>query len=262
LSNETPQFFIDKLSRKIRALSPDLILFTGDFLCYSKIENSKRLSAFLNTLHAPLGCFAIYGNHDYSRFVSVDQNGEYRIIDKNPPAVIKGLKRLLSSVELPKLKKPRDLGIATHSELDELLANSPFKLLHNQTVQITKDGATLNIAGTGEYMLGKCDPSQTFQDYAPEAPGIILAHNPDCVPLLADFPGDIILCGHTHGGQINLPGFRDKFIMIENSRFSRGLNQINNKWVYTSRGIGGVMPFRWFCPPEIVSITLEKQNEA
>jgi len=121
--------------------------------------------------------------------------------------------------------------------------------------------ACLNVCGLGEYSLNKCCPEIAFKTYDVNSPGIVLAHNPDSMPMLMDFPGDIILCGHTHGGQINLPWFWKKFTLLENMQFKKGLFQIHNKWLYVNRGVGSVMPFRWFALPEIALITLEKDNE-
>ena len=111
-------------------------------------------------------------------------------------------------------------------------------------------------------MLGRCLPEQAFSSFDKKAPGIVMAHNPDCVPALESYPGDVILCGHTHGGQINIPGIRQKFIMIENQQFTRGLHQAGEKWVYTNRGLGAVMEFRWGSPPEILNLTLENAHES
>ena len=68
-----------KMTRRINALKPDLILFSGDFLCRSKLENPSRLKAFLESLKANIGCFAVLGNHDYAEYVTVNEKGDYDV---------------------------------------------------------------------------------------------------------------------------------------------------------------------------------------
>ena len=77
--------------------------------------------------------------------------------------------------------------------------------------------------------------------------------------MLTNYPGEIILCGHTHGGQVNLPWIVDKLTLMENPRFKRGLFKEKNKWMHVTTGLGGILPFRWFAMPEIVSITIARE---
>ena len=120
-------------------------------------------------------------------------------------------------------------------------------------------GAFLNVCGLGEYILGRSLPEIAFRDYDSRYPGIILAHNPDATPHLKNYPGQVILCGHTHGSQINLPWFAKKFTLLENPQYNRGLFKISdNKWMYVNRGIGSLLPFRWFASPELTLLTLQK----
>jgi predicted MPP superfamily phosphohydrolase len=101
-----------------------------------------------------------------------------------------------------------------------------------------------------------CTPL-AFQGYDNNLPGIILVHNPDAFTQLKAHPGHLILAGHTHGAQINLPWFRNRFCRLENPRYKRGLFQEDGKMMYVSRGLGAVFPLRFNAPPEIVSMTLE-----
>ena len=55
-----PQSFLDKIKRKIQALSPDMIVFSGDFICYSRLEDKDRLREFLNSLKAPYGNYFVF----------------------------------------------------------------------------------------------------------------------------------------------------------------------------------------------------------
>lgn len=258
LQKNTSERFLNRISRKIRSLNPDLIVFTGDFLCFSNLEESERLSAFLNSLSAPYGCYAILGNHDYQDYVSINSAGDYDRIDLRKATIKKGFKKLLSSIPvLTKKVTETAAKVPTHDNLMQLLRKTPFVTLHNETRLVPIKNSYLNISGLGEHMLGRCIPALAFQKYNEQYPGIILLHNPDGIPLLQGYPGEIILCGHTHGGQVNIPGLREKFMVLEDTRFGRGLFKIREKWAYVNRGIGSAMNFRWFSIPEILLLTIE-----
>lgn len=259
LHRKVPDAFLEKIRYKISKLKPDLIVFTGDFLCYSMLKDSERLHKLLCSLKAPYGCYAILGNHDYAECVSINENGEYDIIDTSSSSLAKGFKRLLTTISLRQIINERAKKVPLHTQLLELLSKTPFKLLHNSSDTISVKNSKINICGLGEYMLGRLNLKETFKNYNPQFPGIILLHNPDGVPFLKNFPGDIILCGHTHGGQINLPWLWRKFTLLENMQYKKGLSKVDNKWVYVNRGLGSAIPFRWFSPPEILLLTLSKQ---
>jgi predicted MPP superfamily phosphohydrolase len=262
LNEKTTDFFLKKLLNKIKKLQPDILFFTGDFLCYSKFPDKERLKDFFDALPtARYGNYAILGNHDYSQFVSTNEEGEYDVQDSQAtkPLITRGLNRLFRATNLKGTVSDRAKKLDFNHELIDFLNNTSFKLLHNETVQIPIGGSFLNVCGLGEYMAGKTAPKEAYKNYNTEYPGIILLHNPDGIPLLKEFPGDLVLCGHTHGGQICLPWIANKFIMIENPQFNRGLVKESNRWIYTTRGVGSVMSFRWFCTPEIVLIELESE---
>src|SRR5690606_22728131 len=106
--------FLRRLTSKILKQSPDIIVFTGDFLCYSKLTNEDRLKKFLNSLSAPFGCYAVLGNHDYESFVSVNEEGEYDVIENSTSTLIKGFKRLFSNVTLTKNMTERAKNVDFH----------------------------------------------------------------------------------------------------------------------------------------------------
>lgn len=253
--------FLQKIARKILACGPDLIVFTGDFLCYSKLEDKERLKAFLKNLHAPLGCFAICGNHDYARYVSINNLGHYDVIDSGNSAISKGFKRLFSKITPKSVVTKEARAVKLHQELQELLQETPFVLLHNSSRQLFCCGEILNIVGLGEYFLGKTNPAEAFADIDQNRPTIVLLHNPDGLHLLQDYRADLILCGHTHGGQVNLPWMWKKFTLLENERFKSGVLQHENKQVNINRGVGSTMRFRWFAMPEISLIALDAKGE-
>jgi len=249
---------LQRIQKKIQALKPDLIVFTGDFLCYSKID--ERLNHFLNSLSAPYGAFAILGNHDYEKPVLVDPaTGDYDTIERKSGNVVAGLKLLVHPLNVTGHTSKSAKQVDFQKDLSHTLAQSPFRLLHNETYQLTVGNSTLNLVGLGEHTLGRNDPETAFQNYNSKAPGIVLSHNPDSIPRLLDYPGDLILSGHTHGAQINLPFLWKRLVLLENCRFKRGLLHEEGKMIYINRGVGSVFKFRLFSPPEITLVTLTRR---
>lgn len=257
-NSEMSDRFLKKMTKKILKNSPDIIVFTGDFLCYSKLQEKTRLKNFLNQLKAPYGCFAVFGNHDYEHFVSVNDEGEYDVIHQRSSTLMKGMERLFSQPLLKSTVTARAKSTQIHFELESLLKETPFKVLHNNHELINIKNTKLTICGLGEYSLGKCLPEVAFKNYDPAYPVVVLSHHPDSFSLLKQYPADLILCGHTHGGQVNLPFLRKRFTLIEHQDLVRGLVEKENKKIYINRGVGSVMNFRWFSMPEILTITLQK----
>lgn len=258
LSYHVPSSFLKKLSRKIKEHKPDIIVFLGDFLCYSKLEDEERLKQFLCSCEARYGCFAVLGNHDYEQFVSINNLGEYDVQGSSAKdSFLRAFKRLFNTINVQGKTTERASQVGLHEPLLKLLKKTPFKVLHNETIAIKINSSSLNICGLGEYMLKKCQPEVAFKNYEKGSIGVVLSHNPDSVSLLRDYPGEIILSGHTHGGQINLPWFWKKFTLMENMEYKSGLKKVDSKWLYVNRGVGSILPFRWFSSPEITLITLE-----
>jgi len=257
LSPQVSDRFLDRLTKKINALSPDIVLFTGDFIDYSTLNDPQRLQKVLSSIEARLGCYASFGNHDYARYVSIDSSGNYDVKSSKRSGIIGGFNRLLTKTTLSGQATDAAKAVPFHEELLSLLKKTPFTLLHNETTQIDLNGDRLNLCGLGDYMLGRCLPQEAFKTYDKNAPGIILSHNPDTLQTLKDYPGNIILCGHTHGGAVMLPGIRRRIILLENPQFVRGKFTIGDKTAYVNRGIGSTIPFRWFASPEILLLTLE-----
>lgn len=253
-----PQKFLDKIVRKIRSISPDIIVFSGDLLCYSDLKDKKRLINFLSSLTAPFGCFFVFGNHDYEKYVSITQDGTYDVIEKqNHSFIIEGFRKLLNPPKKSQGSSKRASSVGLHKELCSLLSDTPFEILENQTRKIPIKGSFLNICGLGDLWLERCKPEKAFANYDTKYPGIVLSHNPDSFRKLKNWPGDIVLCGHTHGGQVNLPFLKNKFIHIKHSGYLKGLIHSKKKKLYINRGIGSHKPFRWFTPPELLLLSLQ-----
>jgi len=118
----------------------------------------------------------------------------------------------------------RDIDAAARARWAEYL---PF--LTNAALPIERDGAQLWIAGVGDPHLGEDNLPAAMAAVPPDAPVILLAHSPEIIMRPLDPRVRLILCGHTHGGQICLPGGRALF---SNTRlllkFAAGRHQLDN----------------------------------
>jgi len=247
-SAATSKKFLDKILKASRDFAPDIVIFSGDFICRAVLENEEKLIQFLNGFSARLGCFAVLGNHDYDAFVSVDNQGIYNVSSKGSSLLKKGLIRLFNPIKLQKKRADKLKEVGKHQELLQLLKKTPFQLLDNETIVLKE----ANITGLGEYMVGDTHPEVAYRNYDAALPGIAIVHNPDAIPQILQYPSQLILCGHTHGGQINVPILWKNFTLIEHQEWCYGEFAFKNKRAFVSRGVGGVVPLRLFSPPELV----------
>ena len=251
--------FLSRLITKTKKFDPDIIVFTGDFICNSKLEDKERLKEFLCSFSAPYGCYYTFGNHDYSGYISRDRQGKCKIYNNKKPLLIKVFKAFFTQKKRKTFCNLKE--ISPHKELTELLSKTPFQSVENKTISIPINGTYLNISGLGDYWAGCCCPEKAFKNYIHEYLGIVLTHNPDSIQRIKKYPGDIVLGGHTHGGQANFPFLVDKFVPLDNKKLRKGLFFCDNKNIFVTKGVGSTFPFRWFAPPELVMITLEIKNE-
>ena len=129
-----------------------------------------------------------------------------------------------------------------------------IRMLLNEYVQLERDGASIYLAGIDDPHYFRADNfDKAASDIPEEAVSILLAHSPEVYRHCAFAAFDVMLCGHTHGGQICLPG---GIPVILNARCPRrygtGAWRYHQLHGYTSRGSGAsVVDARFNCPPEI-----------
>lgn len=243
----TSMELIEKVISFVTTLNPNLILHTGDFVHtgrrdfrellfktlgpnisrfrhYKRLARiySKELGAMLETLTPSHGSYAVWGNHDH----------------------IEGIRTIMRY--LPK-------GIT---------------ILNNNSSFIPNTNSKISISGIDDFRLGKPSITDTVSslkklEVEKDAFKILLNHNPDAFfakdkDLIKEF--NLILCGHTHGGQVCMPGSIAITTQTKSREYYVGLERLGkNTIIYTSRGIGcSGVPFRLFCDPEVVVIRLVK----
>lgn len=135
----------------------------------------------------------------------------------------------------------------------------PF--LDNRALCLERSGEALWIAGVGDPHSGRDCLPEAVQMIPAQVPVILLAHSPEVILRPIDPRVCLILTGHTHGGQICLPGgialYRNAAIPAS---FASGRHQFNDTTLYVSRGIGATrIPVRYGCLPEMTLFTLRSR---
>ncbi|MBF0119930.1 MAG: metallophosphoesterase [Desulfobacterales bacterium] len=134
------------------------------------------------------------------------------------------------------------------------LEDSGIKILLNESVKVQKDGAEFYLAGIDDAHLYSChDIYKALSGVPSKAITILLSHTPETFVEANEAGVDYLVCGHTHGGQICLPGGVHIFANAKCPRkLCSGLWRYKNLLGYTSRGTGSSsLNVRFFCPPEI-----------
>jgi predicted MPP superfamily phosphohydrolase len=140
------------------------------------------------------------------------------------------------------------------------LDDSRLPILRNRGVTLQAGRAKIHLAGVDDVWNGKPDLATTLDETPADALTILLSHEPDYADTVArDGRVALQLSGHSHGGQVRLPGIGAPILPYLGKKYDQGLYRVGQMWVYTNRGIGVVgPPVRINCPPEITKITLTR----
>ncbi|HEU4325115.1 MAG TPA: metallophosphoesterase [Roseiflexaceae bacterium] len=217
----TPQRF-EQVLGQIGA-QPDLIAVTGDFITNARTSNIEAVLPLLVQLRPREGVVAVLGNHDHW----------------SGPALVRGALERHGIAELP---------YAVHT--------------------LRRGAAELHLAGIDDLWPNprRITPLEQARPLIEELAGripsagaaVLLAHEPDVADISAAFGRfSLQLSGHSHGGQVRLPGRGAIILPALGRKYDDGLYQIGDMQLYTSRGLGMVRPqVRLNCPPEVALITL------
>jgi uncharacterized protein len=192
------------------AQEPDLIVLGGDMVDFRAPRDVSPLLAELERLRAPLGVFAIWGNHEYS-----------------------------SVLDLERL------------EVDFAAIGVP--VLVNEGRMVRDD---VYLAGVDTARVGAAAIRSALAGLPDGAACVVASHKPSPIPRMPE-EVDLTLCGHTHGGQVRLPGIGPVLVDEPDSRrFDAGWFRAPGL-AYVSRGLGVArLPIRFNCPAELTMVTL------
>ena len=154
------------------------------------------------------------------------------------------------------------LGSPDVVAIKKLLEKSGISILNNENRKIFQDNNYIYLLGVDDPDSEKDDLSKAIIDTEENIPKILLAHSPDIIDNLRKEKVDLILTGHTHGGQVVIPFIRPFWTPTKNrGKYASGLFKVNDALLYVNRGIGtAAIPIRFNCPPEIAVIELKRKN--
>lgn len=195
-------------------LKPDLVLITGD-LIHHDATALDPVVALLKTFSAPV--VVSFGNHDFGPFRGEDE--------------------------------PFDITLP--EQVENAVTSTGATVLRNKSMPITHADGTLWLVGLDDLWFGDFNPDLAFKDVPTDQPVIALSHNPDTAEMLAPHHPDLILSGHTHGGQIRLPFYGAMRLNVAQPQYDMGLFQLPESQLYVSTGVGYILRMRFNCRPEV-----------
>jgi len=151
------------------------------------------------------------------------------------------------------------LGNHDHWTDAELVTNclrgENITVLINEGFRFSARGASFWLCGVDDYMVGQTDLRSALRGSFPDEIKMLLAHNPKILYRAARASVDLMLSGHTHGGQVKIRNEEKR--ILPRRKFASGLYRRKDTQVYITRGIGTVvLPVRFGCPPEVSLIEL------
>jgi uncharacterized protein len=231
---------VAEIVAETNALVPDLVVLLGDYVAGHRFTTRAigmaELAPELAGLRAPLGVYAILGNHDWWDDPAAQQAGRGPIVAA----------RALKAAGLP--------------------------VLENEAVRLTKGGRPFWLLGLGDQIAllqrgrkrhrGVDDLPGTLAQVTDDAPAILLAHEPEIFPEVPHRVA-LTLSGHTHGGQVRLLGWSPLVPSRYGNRYAYGHVVEDGRHLVVSGGLGtSILPVRLGVPPEIVLVDLGRQPDA
>lgn len=204
----------------VNELRPDLTVFTGDFITVPMFERERFLRKAAETA---VPCAAALGKISGPKYAVL---GNHDAI-ANPPLIVRSLEE------------------------------NDISVMRNQSMPLERGNARIWLAGTDDFLRGMGSIPTTIAGIPKEEATILLEHEPDVADVATNFPVDLQLSGHSHGGQVWIPGVGAPWLPPMSRKYPRGLYRIKNLTLYTNIGIGTIRaPIRLNAPPEVTLITL------
>lgn len=199
----------------------DLTVYTGDLA--EDAAGRRALGPLLQALSPREAAYAVMGNHDHYHYRHATGEGP----------------------------QPNDL-----QPLLRALRKADIAVLNNENTSIF--GGALTVVGVDDPALGLDRVERAFQGVDEHVATLLLAHSPDILLRLGTHRPGLLLAGHTHGGQLRLPGIGALgSVSVLPRRYAMGTYVYDGVQTYVSRGVGtSGAPARLYCPPEVTLIRL------
>jgi predicted MPP superfamily phosphohydrolase len=144
-----------------------------------------------------------------------------------------------------------------HNAVAHALSRQGIQVLRNESVQLRQDDDVVHLVGVDDLWSRVCDLERAFAGLSSSVPSVVLAHNPRTVERLDGRRCDLMLSGHTHGGQVHVPGLGRPTLGRGARRFAAGMYTFQKTHVYVNKGVGFGFRFRFGVRPEVAVLTLQ-----
>ena len=139
----------------------------------------------------------------------------------------------------------------------DALDSHGLPVLRNRCIPIEQGGSRIWLSGLDSIWEGNPDIDLALHGIPGGELVVLLVHEPDFADKAARYPVDLQLSGHSHGGQVWLPGIGAPWLPLFARKYPRGLHRIGPLTLYTNMGLGTIrLPIRLNCPPEVTLFTL------
>ncbi|MBY7006871.1 metallophosphoesterase [Clostridium botulinum] len=166
------------------------------------------------------------------------------------------LKKLNAKIGKYAIYGNHDYGGGAKNIYKNVMEDSGFKILVNDQANVKLDsGKTISILGLDDALLGNPDVEKTARNIKESNYNLLLLHEPDLSDKFVSYNIDLILAGHSHGGQVKIPFLGEIVTPPLAEKYKDGLYNLNtqrNTQLYVNSGIGNTkMPFRFINVPEV-----------
>jgi predicted MPP superfamily phosphohydrolase len=244
------EFFLPRWPERLNGFT---VAMLSDFHYdpYFSVHPLRAAIAMVNRLHPDL--IALTGD-----FVSVPLVGD----ETKAAFAAEPCARLLRQMTAPHglwavMGNHDDATDAEH--VTHALQAENIRVLANQSEPIEQDGSRFWLAGVNDVISGTADLSKTMHGVPVGEPVILLAHEPDFADEASQYPIDLQLSGHSHGGQIRIPFLPPLYLPELAKKYVWGTYHVGPLTLHTSAGLGTIgIPMRLNCPPEVTVLTLRR----
>lgn len=220
----------ERLLQRVRDIPADVVVVTGDFI--AEPAAIGRVCAAFRPLAAERRIVGILGNHEHSHY-------KWNLPGKGQWATRAGIDA---------------------ARLTARLEEAGVRILVNSALAVDLGGRTLQLAGVDDLYHGLTRLDEALEQAPASQPVVLLCHSPEILKAAARRCIALVLSGHTHGGQIRVPGLGTPFTGTKRPiPKACGMVREGRTWMHISPGLGtSTVPFRFCVRPEMTVLELRR----